>query len=60
MQSLTLLLQICALICFFISWMVWQVPKTRPLYWLAGGFFFLTLSFMLSGLAVSLHTINTR
>jgi hypothetical protein len=55
MHDLKLLLQIIALACFFISWMAWSVPKTRPLYWLAGGFFWLLLSFMLSGFEASVH-----
>jgi predicted ABC-type exoprotein transport system permease subunit len=59
-QNLTLILQVIALVCFFISWMNWQIPKSpRPAwYWLGGGLFWLLLSFMLSGLAVSLHQVS--
>jgi hypothetical protein len=53
-----LLLQLIAAACFFISWMAWQLPKSRPLYWLAGGFFWLLLSFMLGGFAVALHSTS--
>lgn len=58
MPALKLILQIAALVCFFISWMAWSLPKSRPWYWLAGGFFFLLLSWMLGGFAAELHTVG--
>jgi hypothetical protein len=60
MHNLTLILQVISLACFFISWMGWTIPAPprRAWYWFAGGFFWLLLSWMLSGFAVSLHVVG--
>jgi hypothetical protein len=58
--GLALILQVCALVCFFIGWMSWQIPAAprRALTWWVGGLFFLLLSFMLGGATFWLHPIG--
>ncbi len=58
MNALALVLQLVALACFFIGWMGWSLPKDKPLVWWVGGLFWLLLSFMLSGVWVSVHPIH--
>jgi hypothetical protein len=58
MNGITLILQVIALACFFIGWMNWSVPKSHPLAWMCGGFFWLLLSFMLGHFALGLHAVG--
>jgi hypothetical protein len=59
MQALPFLCQLAALVCFFIGFMSWSIPKAprHPLTWWVGGLFFLTLSFMIGG-GNGLHALN--
>lgn len=59
MHNLALILQIFALICFFISGMNWQIPQTKPLNWFSFAWFFVVLSFMLSGISFAIHAVGS-
>ena len=60
MGNLVLILQVIALVCFFIGWMAWQVPgpPRRAFNWTTGGFFWLLLSLMIGGFGIALHTVG--
>lgn len=60
MPAIVLICQIIALACFFISWMAWTIPAPprRAWYWLAGGFFWLLLSFMIGHVSLDLHPVH--
>jgi len=59
MHGLTLLFQIFAAVSFFIGWMNWQIPKPpHPAWnWTTGGFFWLLVSFMVTGVVAYVHTV---